>query len=76
VSQTPARDVTQLLRAWSEGKESALDELRRQAERHMRRQAPGYTVRAAALVHEAYLRIANPDHAGFQSRAHFFGVVG
>ena len=84
MSPTPERDVTELLRAWSEGNESALDELvpivyeelRRQAERHMRRQPPGHTLRATALVHEAYLRIANPQHGGFQSRAHFFGVAG
>src|SRR5436305_3109450 len=58
-SVTP--DVTALLRAWSKGDRTALDELfpvvyrelHRQAERHMRAQSAGHTLQATALVHEA-----------------------
>ena len=79
----PSRDVTALLKAWSQGDQSAFDELvplvydelRRQAERYMRRQPPGHTLRATALVHEAYLRLGDHERAGWQSRAHFFGVA-
>ena len=79
----PSRDVTDLLRAWSQGDRAALDalvpvvydELRRQAERYMRRQAPGHTLQTTAVVHEAYLRLAHQDGAGWQSSAHFFRVA-
>ena len=75
--------VTQLLRAWSQGDRTALDELlplvyrelHRQAERFMRAQSPGHTLQVTGLVHEAYLRIVDQD-VQWQSRAHFFGVAG
>ena len=41
----------------------------------MRRQPPGHTLQTTAVVHEAYLRLARQDGAGWQSRAHFFGVA-
>ena len=81
---TPAPpDVTSLLRAWSEGDRTALDqllpavyqELHRQAERAMRAQPPGHTLQTTALVHETYLRLVNRDGADWNGRAHFFGVA-
>ena len=81
---TPAPpDVTSLLRAWSEGDRTALDqllpavyqELHRQAERAMRAQSPGHTLQTTALVHETYLRLVNREGAEWNSRAHFFGVA-
>jgi RNA polymerase sigma factor (TIGR02999 family) len=59
--------VESLLAAWGEGEQGALDrlipalyaELRRMAKRHLRRQSPGHTLQATALVHEAYLKLAN-----------------
>ena len=76
-------DVTALLRAWSEGDQAALDrllpavyaELHRQAERYMRAQPAGHTLQTTALVHEAYLRLVSRDGAGWNGRAHFFGVA-
>jgi RNA polymerase sigma factor (TIGR02999 family) len=50
-------------------------ELRRLAERHLRREAPGHTLQATALVHEAYLRLVDQQQVTWQSRAHFFGVA-
>jgi RNA polymerase sigma factor (TIGR02999 family) len=81
---TPAPpDVTALLRAWSEGDRAALDqllpavyqELHRQAERYMRAQPAGHTLQTTALVHEAYLRLVSRAGAGWNGRAHFFGVA-
>jgi RNA polymerase sigma factor (TIGR02999 family) len=75
--------VTGLLRAWSEGDHAAFDalvpivyaELRQLAERYMRRQDPGHTLHATALVHEAYLRLAGQQRPDLTSRRHFFGVA-
>jgi RNA polymerase sigma factor (TIGR02999 family) len=75
--------VTEWLLAWGAGDRSALDallpvvyaELHRQAERALRRETPGHTLQATALVHEAYLRLVEQDHARWQNRAQFLGVA-
>lgn len=46
-------------------------ELRRIAQQKMRAQAPGQTLQATALVHEAYLKLATPDNRRWKSRRHF-----
>ncbi len=52
------------------------DELRRLAASKLSREAPGQTLQATALVHEAYCRIANDgDRMHWNSRAHFFGAA-
>ena len=74
--------VTQLLQAWSEGDQGALDqlmpvvyeELHRLARGYMADERPGHTLQATALVNEAYLRLAHSEHGGWQGRAHFFAV--
>ena len=50
------------------------DELRRVAAAYMRRERPGQTLQATALVHEAYLRLA---HAGtpWHDQRHFVGIA-
>jgi DNA-directed RNA polymerase specialized sigma24 family protein len=56
---------TELLRAWSQGDESARErlipllygELHRLARRYMRQERPDHTLQATALVNEAYLRL-------------------
>jgi RNA polymerase sigma factor (TIGR02999 family) len=75
-------EVTQLLMAWCEGDESALekliplvyDELHRMAHRYMSRQESGHTLQTTALVHEAYLRLANARQLSFENRAKFFAL--
>jgi len=82
MASPPAGEVTQLLHAWGNGDERALekltplvyDELRRTARRHMARQAPGHTLQATALVNEVYLHLINIHEASWQNRAHFFAV--
>lgn len=81
---TPAaQDMTQLLVAWSEGDQSALEqllplvnaELRRLAGNYMRRESPGHTLQTSALVNEAYLRLIDQKNVRWQNRAHFFGIA-
>jgi hypothetical protein len=58
----PRSDATDLLLAWSNGDDSAFDrlvplvyqELRALAQRYMRHERPDHTLRATALVNEAY----------------------
>lgn len=50
-------------------------DLRRLAAARMSRLAPGQTLQATALVHEAYLRLVGDAHPGWQGRAHFFGAA-
>jgi RNA polymerase sigma factor (TIGR02999 family) len=49
------------------------DELRRLAAQKLAREAPGQTLQATALVHEAYLRLVGAEHEQqWDSRGHFF----
>jgi RNA polymerase sigma-70 factor (ECF subfamily) len=50
-------------------------ELRRLAARQMRKERPGHTLQATALVNEAYLRLGSQKNAPWESRMHFFGVA-
>jgi RNA polymerase sigma factor (TIGR02999 family) len=49
-------------------------ELRRLAAAYMRRERPGQTIQATALVHEAYLRLAGAGHP-WTDRKHFFVIA-
>ena len=51
------------------------EELRRLAGRHLRRERPDHTLQPTALVHEAYMRLAEQHGAAWPSRAHFFGAA-
>lgn len=51
------------------------DELKRIAARHMRRERPGQTIQATALVHEAYLRLLKDRARPWQNRAHFRAIA-
>ena len=73
--------VTRLLKEWSGGNKAALDELMPLVYQQLRKLAsiclnaerPDHTLRATALVHEAYIRLVNADVA-WQDRVHFFAV--
>jgi RNA polymerase sigma factor (TIGR02999 family) len=75
--------VTELLLAWGDGDAAALDaliplvydELRRIADRAMRREAVGHTLQPTGLVAEAYLRLVDQRHARWHNRAQFYGVA-
>lgn len=76
------QSVTQLLKAWGNGEQQALDqliplvytELHRLAHRYMGRERIEHTLQPTALVHEAYERLIDLKHVSWQNRAHFFGV--
>jgi RNA polymerase sigma-70 factor (ECF subfamily) len=51
------------------------DELRRLAASYMRRERPGQTLQATALVHDAYLRLLQDSQLSWENRAHFFGIA-
>ena len=76
--------ITELLRQWSQGDEGALEqliplvhrELRTIARRYMARERAGHSLQATALVNEAYLRLVDAPHVGWQDRAHFLAVAG
>lgn len=76
-------ELTQLLQSWSHGNRQAMadllplvyDELRRLASSYMRFEAPGHTLQATALVHEAYMKLIQQRAVNWQSRAHFFGIA-
>jgi RNA polymerase sigma factor (TIGR02999 family) len=74
-------DVTHILSAIEKGDAAAAeqllplvyDELRRLAAQKLAQEAPGQTLQATALVHEAYLRLAGPDgDRCWNGRTHFF----
>ena len=76
-------DVTELLRAWSNGDGSALErlvplvyqELRSLAQRYMRQERADHTLQATSLINEAYLRLIDVNRIQWQSRAHFIAAV-
>lgn len=78
-----SHEVTQLLRAWSNGDAAALthlaplveSELHRLAKTFLRRERPGHTLQATALVNEAYLRLIDDSAIEWQNRAHFYGIA-
>ena len=80
--EASGHEITQLLKAWSQGDPTALEkvtplvyqELRRMARRYMVQERPGHTLQATALVHEAYVRLLGTAPASVENRAQFFAV--
>ena len=77
-------EVTRVLSAVEQGDPNAAaqllplvyDELRKLAAEKMAREAPGQTLQATALVHEAYLRLVDVKRAQhWDSRRHFFAAA-
>jgi len=76
-------DVTRILDRVQQGDPSAADELlplvyeelRKLAAAKMAREAPGQTLQATALVHEAWLRLGGEDQPTWQNRAHFLAAA-
>jgi len=75
-------EVTQLLRAWSDGHQEALekliplvyDELHRLARHYMSHERSGHILQTSALVNEAYLRLVDARQVNWQNRAHFYAI--
>jgi RNA polymerase sigma factor (TIGR02999 family) len=74
--------VTQLLRAWGQGDEEALqrlaplveNELQGLARKYIRKERHGQPLQTTELVNEVYLRLIDADQVSWQDRAHFFAV--
>ncbi len=77
-----AREVTQLLQDWHDGKKDALDrllpivydELRRVAHRLLKNEY-AETMPTTALVHEAYLKLVNQHSVDWENRGQFFAIA-
>jgi RNA polymerase sigma factor (TIGR02999 family) len=82
VSKLPSDTLSELLANWQAGDDKALravfplvyDELRRLARDYLRRERPNHTLQSAALVHEAYLRLAKQGTNQFENREHFLAI--
>src|SRR5215813_11394509 len=77
-------EVTRILSAIEQGDPHAAaellplvyDELRKLAAQKLAREAPGQTLQATALVHEAYLRLVDVEQAQhWDGRGHFFAAA-
>src|SRR6266566_6610590 len=76
-------DVTRILERVEQGDGQAAsellplvyEELRKLAAHKMAQEAPGQTLQATALVHEAWLRLGGDDQPAWQNRAHFLAVA-
>jgi RNA polymerase sigma factor (TIGR02999 family) len=76
-------DVTRILQAHAAGDREALDEalplvyqeLRKIAQRRLQGERADHTLNATALVHEAYVKLAQVNRIQYQNRAHFFALA-
>ena len=81
-NKTPQHEITQLLAEWSDGNQSALDELyplvyeelHRLARRYMSRERKGHTLQTTALINEAYVRLVDQRNVHWANRSHFFAI--
>ena len=80
----PASEITEGLRDWSDNRrdDSADDslklvyaELHRQAHRYLQKERVGHTLQTTALVHEAYLKLAEQKSVAWEGRSHFFAIA-
>jgi RNA polymerase sigma-70 factor, ECF subfamily len=77
------RDVSTLLSGLDVGNDKAVadlvvslySELRRLASGYMRRERSDHTLQTTALVHEAYLRLADQKEVRWKNREQFMGVA-
>ena len=80
---TAPGQVTILLNRWSEGDQTALEqltplvyeELHRLAHQHLRPEGPGHILQTSALINEAYLRLVDQPRLRWENRNHFFSIA-
>ena len=76
-------NVTRILNSIQQGDPQAAEvllplvyeELRKLAAARMAREAPGQTLQATALVHEAWLRLTGDENQKWDGRGHFFAAA-
>ena len=82
-SNPPSARVSEILRGFDISDPSQANELltlvygelRSLAARQLRREGDAHTFQPTALVHEAYLKLAQGPSIAWQGRAHFYGVA-
>jgi RNA polymerase sigma factor (TIGR02999 family) len=80
---TSPNEITQLLVAWGNDDQAALDqlmpliysELHRLAHRHIKKERPGHTLQTSALLNEAFVRLVDQRDVTWRSRGHFFAIA-
>lgn len=83
MTEKPSHEITQLLRAWGQGDESALAqlaplieaELHRLAQQYLHKERQGHSLQATELVNEAFLRLIDWKRIEWQNRAQFVGLA-
>jgi RNA polymerase sigma factor (TIGR02999 family) len=83
VDPASSKQVSELLLHWGNGDRKALEdllpivyeELRRIARSHLRQHRPNHTLQTTAVVHEAYMRLAEQRSVRIENRAHFLGIA-
>ena len=76
------QQVTQLVQAWGQGEDAALEqlnpvvhqELRRLVRRYMFGERAGHILQTTALANEAYVKLLGCQKVEWQNRAHFFAI--
>ena len=76
-------EITALLARLASGDKAAeaelmphvYSELKRVAAGYLRRERPGHTLQATALVHEAYMKLAGQQDPHWENRGHFFAMA-
>jgi RNA polymerase sigma factor (TIGR02999 family) len=76
-------EITRLVEQWSSGDEDAFrrlidlvyDDLRQIAHRHIRSDRSDHTIQTTALVHEAYVKLAQQQDGVWPTRGHFFAFA-
>jgi RNA polymerase sigma factor (TIGR02999 family) len=82
MTELHGHEITELLQAWRQGDERALEkltpqvyrELHQAAKRCMERERDGHTLQTTALINELYLRLSDLKPIDWQNRAHFFAL--
>jgi RNA polymerase sigma factor (TIGR02999 family) len=80
---TASPDITALLQDLAGGNRTVVDallptvydELHRLARGQLYGERDDHTLNTTALVHEAYLKLIQQDHADWKNRAHFYGIA-
>ena len=77
-------EITEQLQHWNDKQDSQANdalmnlvytELHRQAHRYLQKERGGHTLQTTALVHEAYLKLAEQKSVAWESRSQFFGLA-
>lgn len=79
----PRLEITEYLRAWEHGDDTALErllpmvyaELRTIAAKHLKSERPDHTLQPTALANEAYLRLRGLGDVPWHDRSHFFAIA-